>query len=219
MQISPQLKKIIIIVVVIVSLVGVVATGVAVTRSIFSQASETSKDTTPAVDKLAPPKAPGKNATPAATPTPIKKEPPPPAGPPPSTPSATPPVATEENGWTVLGAGNVDAVLSFSTDNKNLYADFESLNFSSVSSIDYSLAYETDANVARLVKGTVTPVSGQIPRKVVALWTCSGTTCVYDTGPHNFVFRILIKTNGGLTVNLKTYSLAQIPTANGLFTP
>lgn len=207
MLVSLPLKKIILIVVIVAALGAVVATGIVVTRSLFSKASDMTPDTTSTVSgKLAPPKAPSKTATPAAAPTPVKSPPPPVASPAALT-------TTVSNGWTVFGLGSIDATLSFSADSKNLYADFASSNFSAVSSVDYSLVYEDAVNVARLVRGTAVPSGGTIARKVITLGTCSGTDCVYDTGPHNFIFRILVKTNGGLTVNLKTYSLAEIPVA------
>jgi hypothetical protein len=211
MQISPELKKILIIVLVVVALGGVVATGVAVTRSIFSKASDIPEETVASVPKLAPPKTPSKTATPAAAPKPVSSTPTP------ATPSAgATPTTTVENGWTTYGTGLVSAVLSFSTDYQNLYVDFASSSFAVVSSIDYSLTYEDSAATVRLIRGTVVPSGGTIARKVIALGTCSGTTCTYDAGAHNFVFRMLTKTNGGLTVNLKTYSLAALPTVTVL---
>ncbi|MCL4397944.1 hypothetical protein M1403_02865 [Patescibacteria group bacterium] len=204
-EITPQARKIILIVVIIVAAGGVIATGVAVTRSILSKASESEPTPPTTVVKLAPPGAPAKTSTPSAAPTTLTNRPAPAA-----TPAATPASTTTSTGWTVTGTGNVDITPTFSFDLKNLYVDFAGADLNLVTGMDYSLSYTADPNIPRLVKGSF---SAPFTRKAIPLGTCSGTACVYDTNPAGFVLRVLVKTNNGLTVNLKTLTFAGAPTA------
>lgn len=202
-----ELRKFLLIGLSIVVLVAVVGSVVVVGRSILSSASTTV-------------------ASPSATPQmlPFRQ---------PATPSAFPsitPIATDAGqtsiptsttgGWSVTGSGDVTVVPNFGTNNKSLDVDFQSQNFSKIPSISYTLSYTADPAVSRVIKGTVTPASESVfnqgtispyIRKTIALGTCSGANCVYDTNSRSFNLKVIVKTNGGLKAYLITLTRANLP--------
>ncbi len=204
MQITPEIKKIILTVVIVAAAAGVIITAVAVTRSILSKANETESATPPSVTKLAPPAAPAKTASPSAAPTPIANKPKPAPAP------SAPVITTTSTGWTTVGAPDVDITPSFSSDLKNLYLDFGGAGINYVTGMDYTLSYVVYPGIFRVVKGSL---SSPYTRKVIPIGTCSGLTCVYDSNTSNYSLKVLIKSNNGLTVNLKTLTFSGIAAA------
>lgn len=201
MTVSPRAKKILLVVIIVAAAGGVIVTGIVVTRTILSKASELPAAPPVTVTKLAPPAAPPKTATAAPTPLPEKPKTPAPAQTP-TTPAAP---AKTSTGWIVTGSGNVDITPSLSPDLKNLYVDFGGTGINTVTGMDYALTYTAYPNLPRSIRGNFT---SPYTRKVVPLGTCSNTTCIYDTTPTGFVLKVLVKTNNGVTVNLKTLTFS-----------
>lgn len=129
------------------------------------------------------------------------------------TPSTTSPAATTVNGWTVTGSGGVSVIPAFTASRKDLYLDFESANFSSVTSVEYNLTYETaTAGALKAVSGSFSPTAVQITgsrggkqyvRRIITLGTCSQSICSYDTDPHNFTLTVTIDSADSPTLETK----------------
>lgn len=131
----------------------------------------------------------------------------------PSTTLTTSPTTTLVNGWTVTGSSGVNIIPTFTASRKDLYLDFESANFSSVTSVEYNLTYETaTAGALKAISGSFSPTAVQITgsrggkqyvRRIITLGTCSQSICSYDTDPHNFTLTVTIDSADSPTLETK----------------
>lgn len=185
---------------------GVIASVIVIGRTLLSNAATPAPTNTQPVIRIPPP-------TPdtIASPTAINNLPAPASkmstaellGLAATTSGTTTPTLT--NGWTVVGSGDVTVTPQLSADKQSLNLNFQSGNFSKITDISYSLSYIADPGVTKLVKGNFSPTGQSSPLiKVVALGTCSGANCLYDTNPRSFTLKVLVKTNYGLNVYLLT---------------
>ncbi|MCL4390066.1 MAG: hypothetical protein M1484_03945 [Patescibacteria group bacterium] len=169
----------------VIAVALVAALGVASLLFIFlvarSGPGTTQSQATPIVTDTLPPVAPITQATPAAqpiAPTPI-----------PVASVAAGPSVTNNNIATVTNltpdAFTVQTMLS--TDRTTFVIDFSSQDWSGISTITYTLSYDTtSAASGRVISGTFTPSSVLSNRKTLTLGTCSQGVCTYDIYPHNF---------------------------------
>lgn len=111
-------------------------------------------------------------------------------------PTTTTPAAT-------LPSGTVTTKTSLSADKTMLAVDFIAANFTSFTSITYTVTYTVDVSAVATTKniqGTFSPAGTLITgyqsngypyiRKTFTLGTCSGSTCTYDTNPRTFTVSV-----------------------------
>lgn len=131
----------------------------------------------------------------------------------PSTAPATAPAVTAVNGWTVTGSSSVNIIPTFTASRKELYLDFESANFSGVTSVEYNLTYEiATSTTLKAISGSFNPTAVQITgtrgtkqyvRRIITLGTCSQSVCSYDSDPHNFTLTVTIDSTDSPTLETK----------------
>lgn len=118
------------------------------------------------------------------------------------TPTTPPPATTTPAGAT-LPSGTITTKTSLSADKTMLAVDFIAANFTSFTSIAYTVTYTADVSAVATTKniqGTFSPAGTLITgyqstgypyiRKTFTLGTCSGTNCTYDTNPRTFTVAI-----------------------------
>lgn len=201
MVIPDNIKKYLIIGIVVLAIGGVVTSVAVVGNSLLSKATSPAPAPAPQIVRIPTP-APQNIASPAA----VSAEIPVSETPPVINPSE--PVTT--NGWIITGSSLVTVAPQFASDKKSLIVDFQSNNYSQINNVEYSLTYTADPQIVQLIKNNFVPLSAAT-RKSIPLGTCSGTNCVYDANPRGFTLRVLVKSNNSLSINLVTLTYASSP--------
>lgn len=118
-------------------------------------------------------------------------------------PATTTQTTTTTPTTTTLPSGTVTTKTSLSADKTMLAVDFIAANFTSFTSITYTVTYTVDVSAVATTKniqGTFSPAGTLITgyqsngypyiRKTFTLGTCSGSACTYDTNPRTFTVSV-----------------------------